>query len=152
MPIKIQEQFCPSCGGCCVEGCLNEIKCLYECCGCCTIEVCFGPNLKLSAGTIVAENKNDLRFYAFDPNNEELDKPVGILRYTIETDEDGNLTHKHAPLFANKCNGCATNVYICGIFRTQELHGNVAAATSYNRFETITGTPYSNGIFGLAVA
>lgn len=148
MPIDIQERYCPNCGGCCVEGCLHELKCLYECCGCCTIEVCFGPNLSLPSGTIVAENKTNQLFYPYDPTNDDLDIPAGITRYRIETDADGNLTHKHAPLFANHCNGCATNIYLCGTFRTQDLNGNVAAAFAKgsNFGRIVTGTAYSNGI------
>lgn len=151
MPIDIQERSCPNCGGCCIEGCLHELKCLYECCGCCTIEVCFGANLTLSAGTIVAQNHEDLLMYEYDPTNDLLDVPVGITRYRVETDGDGNLTHRHAPLFADKCQGCSTNIYVCGMFRTQDLHGAIAAAISHARFNVIIGTAYSNGIFGLSV-
>lgn len=151
MPIEIQEAYCPNCGGCCVEGCLNELKCLYECCGCCTIEVCFGPNLSLPAGSLVAQSRQDNLMYAYDPTNEDLDELVGITRYRVETDDDGNLTHKYAPLFANKCNGCSTNVYVCGMFRTRDLHGSIAsAASSSSRFSIILGTPYSDGIAGLS--
>lgn len=151
MPIEVQEQFCPNCGGCCVEACLNEIKCLYDCCGCCTIEVVPGPNQTLNAGTILAENLEDQCFYAYDPTNDLLDCPAGVLRYRIETDADGNILNNFAPLFGEKCGRRTTNMYICAIFRTQDLHGNVAAAfakgSSFGR--VVTGTPYSNGIVRL---
>lgn len=91
-----------------------------------------GPNQSWHAGEIIAQKDDDLRFYVFDPNaTDGTQHPLGIAMWNVESDAMGNAINRYFNAQVPSASGCGqpyTNMYICGIFRTQELRGQVGAA------------------------
>lgn len=132
---------CQTCiNQCCVKPCVEELVCHYECCGCCHIPVLLIPDQDLPAGTILAQRASDLRFGPFDPlATDGLQFPKGFLKYHVLTDENGNVVHRYFGYLGLglDCGQPYTNMYICGIFRTQDIVGDLASAVATPNFGRI---------------
>lgn len=135
---------CQTCiNNCCHRWCVEELVCAIECCGCCHIPVLMGPNESWHAGQIIAQKDSDLRFYEFDPFAVDgTQVPVGIAKYTVEADAQGNAISRYfnglSP-FAEGCGQPYTNMYVCGIFYTQYLRGDVSAARAAGILRRLEG-------------
>lgn len=125
---------CETCqNNCCIRWCVEELICATDCCGCCHLPVLFGPNLDIPAGQILGQKDADLRFYPFDPfATDGTQIPRGLSKYHYETDANGDVKNRYFnPLVPGSlCGEKYGNVYFCGIFRTQDLVGDVGAAES----------------------
>lgn len=137
MPIQINQDSCPKCGECCVEGCSHKVICAITCCGCCHLPVLFGPNQKIYAGTILAQSTEDQLFYKYDPTDDTLDIPRGISVYSVETNENGEILKYSSMFVGSLCNKLEDNMWVCGIFRIEDVIGNLAAALNYPGFGAI---------------
>ncbi len=89
----------------------------------------FGANLTLAAGTVVAQNSSDGRFYAYAPGGANgLGTARGILAKSIKTDANGKAT------FGDQSPGefgqAVSNVpwFWRGVFRKGDLGANLDAA------------------------
>lgn len=129
---------CNNCiNNCCQRWCVDELECALECCGCCHIPVLMGPNQIWRAGEIIAQKDSDMRFYIFDPfATDGTQVPLGLAKYVIESDENG---YPYSRYFnglvpAAECGPLHTNMFICGVFFTQQIHGDVAAARAAGLF------------------
>lgn len=144
---------CPTClGKCELRICVEELHCVYDCCGCCHIPVLLAPNLDLKAGTLLGQRDADLRFDVFDPlASDGTQRFRGILKYHVMTDDQGNVVHRyfgHLGLGLD-CGPLYTNMYICGIFRLQDLIGDVASAAASGLLRLVEGNPGGSGIVRL---
>lgn len=141
---------CQNClGKCQVRPCVEELLPAYECCGHCDLPFLLGPNLDLEAGTIIGQRTTDLRFYPFDPNaSDGTQLPRAILRYHVRTDDQGNVIDRYfGPLgLGLECGQPYTNAWVCGIFRLQDLFGDVAAAAASGWLKLIDGNPGGSGL------
>lgn len=138
---------CPTCvNNCCVRPCVEELLCAMDCCGCCHVPVLLAPNLDLQAGTILGQRTADLRFAPFDPlATDGTQTPKGILQYHVQTDAEGNVVGRYFGMLGLglDCGPKYTNMYICGIFRTQDLVGDVASAAAAGWLRIFDGTAQS---------
>ena len=127
---------CPNCGDCCVEVCVgHEILCARSCGCCCTIEVKITPDSNLVAGTILGQRESDGLYGAYTPAaTDGLQYPRGILRRDVQTDADGNLLNYHNVWGIAGCPPMTADMYVCGDFRLEETHGNLAAALAHPGF------------------
>lgn len=141
---------CQTCvNECCVRPCVEELLCAMDCCGCCHVPVLIIPNQSLKAGTILGQRTSDLRFAAFDPNAVDgTQLPRGILQYHVETDAQGNVINRYFGMFGLglECGPMYTNMYVCGIFRLQEIIGDVASAAAAGWLRLIDGNPGGSGL------
>lgn len=123
---------CQACiNDCCQRWCIDHLVCALECCGCCHIPIMMGPNQSWHSGQIIAQKDSDLRFYNFDPlATDGTQNPLGIAMYTVESDANGKAMQRYfnGLVPAANCGQPYTNMYICGIFFTQFLRGDIAAA------------------------
>lgn len=135
---------CDTClNSCCIRPCVDKLVCAYECCGCCHLPVLFGPNLDMEAGTIVGMKDSDLRFYPFNPNaSDGTQNPLGVTYRHYVTDANGDVNGtRFGPLgLGLECGEKYGNVYFCGIFRTEDLRGDVASAIAARLFRRISGS------------
>lgn len=134
---------CQTCiNNCCHRWCVDVLECATPCCGCCHLPVLMGPNQSWHAGQIIAQNDSDLRFYEFDPSAVDgTQVPLGIARETVESDENGNAINRffNGLVPAAECGQPYTNMHVCGIFYTQYLRGDVAAARAAGLLRRIEG-------------
>lgn len=152
-------QNCTSCPECCAELCPNpKIDCV-TCdagtgtggCGCCTIEVVLLPSTTYLAGMILGERSSDGRFGVFDSAaTDGRQTPRGILKFKVTTDENGAVHGNEYNPYGIDCPRLTTPMYICGVFRTEEIIGDLAAATSTGLFGRVVQGPYDGpGLFKL---
>lgn len=144
---------CQNCVGKCeLRICIEDLRCAYDCCGCCHLPILLAPDLDLKAGTLLGQRTSDLRYAPFDPlavDGTQLFR--GILQYHVITDEDGNVVHRyfgHLGLGLD-CGPLYTNMYVCGIFRLQDLVGDVASAAAAGLLRLIDGNPGGSGLVRL---
>ncbi len=134
---------CPTCiNDCSHRWCVEELLCAVECCGCCDLATLFGPNLDIPAGQLIAQKDSDERFYPFDPAaTDGRQEPLGIARYHIKTNENGQPYHRYFnPLVpSSECGPLYSNRYVCGVFRTQDIRGNIQAAFATHRLLKVEG-------------
>lgn len=134
---------CETCtSNCCIRWCVEELLCATDCCGCCHIRVMFGPNLDIPAGQILGKKTLDKRFYPFDPFAVDGTQiPRGISKYHYTTDANGDVVNRFFnPLVPNsQCGEKYGNMYVCGIFRTADLIGDVGAAEAGRLLRELTG-------------
>lgn len=142
---------CDTCvNNCCVRPCVAELLCALDCCGCCHIPVLLAPNQDLKAGTILGQRSSDLRFVPFNPEaTDGSEQPRGILHYHVITDADGRVTGRYFGMLGLglDCGPLYTNMYICGIFRTQDLDGDLNAAIATGQFGRIVQGTEDSGLF-----
>lgn len=144
---------CQTCiNNCCVRPCVEELLCAMDCCGCCHVPILIAPSQDLMAGTILGQRTSDLRFAPFDPlavDGTQL--PRGILQYHVQTDDQGNVINRYFGFLGLglECGPKYTNMYICGIFRLQELIGDVGAAAANNWLKLVDGNVGGNGLVRL---
>lgn len=134
---------CPTCiGPCCHRWEPCQIFCATDCCGCCPLPTIYGPNQTIEAGTIVAQRASDLLFFPFDPTaTDGLQEPLGIQEWTITIDANGRVQQYFNPFVpTSECGPLYSNRFICGIFYTQQLKGDVAAAWATGRLVRVEGT------------
>lgn len=120
-----------------------------DCCGCCHVPILLAPNLDIKAGTILGQRTSDLRFAPFDPlaiDGTQL--PRGIAQYHVQTDADGNVVGRYFGFLGLglECGPKYTNMYICGIFRLQDIIGDVASAAANNWLRLIDGNVGGSGL------
>lgn len=143
---------CQNCvNNCCIRWCVEELLCSRDCCGCCHIEVLFGPNLDIPAGQWLGQKTDDKRMYPFDPMaTDGTQKPKGIAKYHYQTDANGDVLNRwFNPLVPGSlCGEKYGNMYVCGIFRNQDLRGETGAAESAGRGVVLYGDE-NNGEFKL---
>lgn len=144
---------CATCvNECCVRPCVEQLECAMDCCGCCHIPVLLAPNVSLKAGTILGQRTSDLRFDAFDPlavDGRQI--PRGLLMYHAVTNDQGAVIDRyfgHLGL-GLECGPLYTNMYVCGIFRIQELIGDVASAVASNWLRLLDGNVGGSGLVRL---
>jgi hypothetical protein len=142
---------CQTCiNDCCVRPCVEELLCAMDCCGCCHVPILLGPNLDIPAGTILGQRTTDLRFFPFQPlavDGTQL--PRGILQYHVQTNANGDVINRyfgHLGLGLD-CGPKYTNMYVCGIFRIQDIFGDLASALSAGWARLIDGNPDGSGLF-----
>lgn len=123
-----------------------------DCCGCCHIPVLLGENLDLKAGTLLGQRTSDLRFVPFDPTATDGSQLFrGILQYHVQTDDQGNVVGRYFGLLGLglECGPQYSNMFVCGIFRLQELFGDVASAAASGILKLLDGNPGGNGLVRL---
>lgn len=124
-------QDCPTCcPKCSATFCNHYLQCNSDCCGgCCTLEACLAPNLDLRYGQALAYNTALGVFDAYDPAGVDgLNKFVGILKYSVHTDENGNIFDgEFNSQFGLECPKPTTCMYYCGEFCAADLTGNLEA-------------------------
>ncbi len=123
-----------------------------DCCGCCHVPILLGPSLDLKAGTILGQRTSDLRFFAYDPLAVDgTQSPRGILQYHAQTDVNGNIINRYFGYLGLglDCGPKYTNMYVCGIFRIQDLVGDVASAVGANWLKLIDGNAAGSGLVRL---
>jgi hypothetical protein len=134
---------CPQCiSDCCHRWCVEELLCAMECCGCCDLPTLFGPNLNIQAGQLIAQKDDDLRFYPFDPAaTDGTQNLLGVARYHIQTNAEGRVLHRYFnPMVpSSECGPIYSNRYVCGLFRTQDIIGDIAAARASGRLLRVEG-------------
>ena len=139
---------CATCiNNCCQRWCVDVLVCALDCCGCCHIPVLMGPNQSWHAGQIIAQKDSDLRFYEFDPfASDGTQVPTGLAMHTVDSDENGNAISRYFTglVPAAECGQPYTNMFVCGIFYTQYLRGDVAAARAAGLLRRLEGND-SNG-------
>ena len=141
---------CATClNNCCVRPCVAELLCAMDCCGCCDVPILLGASLDLQAGTILGQRTADLRFVAFDPlavDGSQL--PRGILRYHVQTDDQGNVINRYFGFLGLglDCGPKYTNMYVCGIFRIQDIIGDIGSAAAAGWLRLIDGNPGGSGL------
>lgn len=144
---------CQTCiNNCCVRPCVEELLCAMDCCGCCHVPILIAPSQDLMAGTILGQRTSDLRFAPFDPlATDGTQLPRGILQYHVQTDDQGNVINRYFGFLGLglECGPKYTNMYICGIFRLQELIGDVGAAAANNWLKLVDGNVGGNGLVRL---
>lgn len=123
-----------------------------DCCGCCHIPILLGPNLDLEAGTLLGQRTADLRFAPFDPlavDGTQLFRT--ILKFHVQTDDQGNIINRYFGQYglSLECGPLYTNAYVCGIFRTQDLRGDVAAAVASGVLKLVDGLADGAGLVRL---
>ena len=123
---------CENCiNKCCQRWCVDRLDCALDCCGCCHIPILMGPNQSWHSGEIIAQNDTDLKFYIFDPYpTDGTQVPLGLAMYSVDSDENGTPHDRYfnGLVPGADCGPLHTNMYICGIFYTQQVHGDVASA------------------------
>lgn len=120
-----------------------------DCCGCCHVPILLAPSQDILAGTILGQRTSDLRFAPFDPlavDGTQL--PRGIAQYHVQTDDQGNVIGRYFGFLGLglECGPKYTNMYICGIFRLQDIIGDVASAAAANWLRLIDGNPGGSGL------
>lgn len=144
---------CPTCvNDCCVRPCVEELQCALDCCGCCHLPVLYGEDLNILAGTLLGQRTADLRFVPFDPaavDGSQLFR--GIQKYHISTDAQGRVINRYFGYLGLglDCGQIYGNMYVCGIFRIQDLIGDVAAAAASGILKLIDGLPGGSGLVRL---
>lgn len=141
---------CATClNECCVRPCVEELLCAMDCCGCCHVPILLGENLDIKAGTLLGQRNADLKFVPFEPlavDGSQL--PRGILQYHVQTNANGDVINRyfgHLGL-GLECGPKYSNMYVCGIFRLQDLIGDVASAASSGWLRLIDGNPGGSGL------
>lgn len=144
---------CQQCiNDCCVRFCVEELLCATDCCGCCHLPTLLAPNLNLQAGTLLGQRTADLRFAPFDPLAVDGTQDLkGILQYHVITDANGNVVHRYFGPFGLglDCGPLYTNRYVCGIFRTEHLVGDVASAVAAGGLRILEGGVTGPGLVKL---
>lgn len=134
---------CQQCiNDCCHRWCLDELVCALDCCGCCHIPILMGPNEDWHSGQIIAKKDSDLRYYKFDPfATDGTQVPIGLAMYTVTSDENGfaQTRYFNGLVPGADCGQPYTNMYVCGIFYTQYLRGDVGAARAAGLLRTLEG-------------
>lgn len=144
---------CETCqNDCCVRPCVEELLCALDCCGCCHIPILLAPNLDIKAGTLLGQRTSDLRFAPFDPlavDGTQLFR--GIAQYHVKTDDQGNVIDRYFGFLGLglACGPKYTNMYVCGIFRIQDLIGDVASAAASGILKLLDGNPGGSGLVRL---
>lgn len=141
---------CQTCiNDCCIRPCVEELLCALDCCGCCHVPILVAPSQDIKAGTILGQRTTDLRYAPFDPfaiDGTQL--PRGIAQYHVQTDDQGNVINRYFGYLAlgMACGPKYTNMYVCGIFRLQDIIGDVASAAANNWMRLIDGNPGGSGL------
>lgn len=144
---------CQTCvNNCCVRPCVAELLCALDCCGCCHIPILVAPNQDLLAGTLLGQRTADLRYAPFDPlavDGTQLFR--GILQYHVTTDANGDVINRYFGYLGLglECGPKYTNMYVCGIWRLQDLIGDVASAAAASLLKLIDGNPGGQGLVRL---
>lgn len=141
---------CATClNNCCVRPCVEELLCAMDCCGCCHVPVLLGENLDIQAGTILGQRTADLKFVPFNPlATDGSQLPRGIAQYHVMTDAEGNVVGRYFGYLGLglDCGPKYTNMYVCGIFRIQDIIGDLASAASAGWARLIDGMPGGGGL------
>lgn len=144
---------CVNCTGKCeLRPCVEQLLCALDCCGCCHVPVLLAPNQDIKAGTILGQRESDLRFVPFDPlASDGSQLPRGIAMYHAITDNDGNIVDRYFGYLGLSlgCGPLYTNMYICGIFRLQDIIGDVASASAANWLKLVDGNVGGSGLVRL---
>lgn len=150
---------CMDCPTCCAELCPNpKIDCVTcdgaggrSGCGCCNIEIVLIPSTQYLAGMILGERAGDGRFGPFDPAaTDGRQIPRGILKFKVQTDDAGAIYGNEYNAYGIDCPRLTTAMYVCGIFRTEEIVGNLAAAVSTGLFGRVLQGGYDGpGLYAL---
>lgn len=102
------------------------------------------------AGTILGQRQSDQLFVPFDPNaTDGSQQPRGLLHYHVKTNEEGEVVGRYFGMFGLGMESCGpkyTNMYVCGIFRLEDIVGDVAAAAASGWLKLVDGFPGGNGI------
>lgn len=134
---------CPTCiSNCCHRWCVEELLCALECCGCCHLPTLFGPNLDIQAGQLLGQKDSDLRFYPWNPlATDGTQDLLGIAMHHLTTTAEGRVTNRFfqglVPFI--DCGQPYDNRYVCGIFRTQDIIGDITTARATGRLLRIEG-------------
>src|SRR5260221_6240114 len=141
---------CQTCiNSCCVRPCVEELLCAMDCCGCCHVPILLAANVDILAGTILGQRTADLRFVPFDPLAVDgSQQPRVILQYHVQTDDQGNVIDRYFGFLGLglDCGPKYTNGYVCGIFRLQDIIGDVASAAASGWLKLIDGNPGGSGL------
>lgn len=141
---------CATClNECCVRPCVEELLCAMDCCGCCHVPILLGENLSIPAGTLLGQRTADLRFIPFDPlATDGSQLPRGILQYHVQTNANGDVVGRYFGYLGLglDCGPKYSNMYVCGIFRLQDILGDVGAAASAGWLRLIDGNPGGSGL------
>jgi hypothetical protein len=92
---------------------------------------------------------SDLRFAAFDPlATDGTQLPRGILQYHVQTNDQGDVINRYFGFLGLglDCGPKYTNMYVCGIFRLQDIVGDVASAAASGWLRLIDGNPGGSGL------
>ena len=141
---------CQTCiNDCCVRPCVEELLCALDCCGCCHVPILIIPDQDLKAGTLLGQRTSDLRFGPFDPLATDGRQTLrGIAQYHVQTNSNGDIINRYFGYLGLglDCGPKYTNMYVCGIFRLQELIGDVASAVAGGWLKLIDGNPGGSGL------
>lgn len=144
---------CEQClNNCCIRPCVEELKCALDCCGCCHIPILLIPNLDIQAGTILGQRASDLRYGPYDPLAVDGTQiPRGFAHYHVLSNDDGDVVGRYFGLLGLglECGQKYTNMYVCGIFRTQDIVGDLASAQATPNFGRIIDGTVDAGLFKL---
>ena len=131
---------CPECQECCHEVCAaDELECVFNCDCCPPMEIKLWPNQSLEFGTIMAQRKSDGLWGPFNPNadpagsQDGVQIPKGLLRYSSVSDANGRISN-FAGLLTAGCGPFTTTMRYQGVFRIQDIKGDLAAAMAYPAF------------------
>lgn len=141
---------CPTCiSNCCIRPCVEELDCIYDCCGCCHIPILLAPNLDLPAGQLLGQLDSTRQYAAFDPTAVDGTQLFrGILKYHVQTDENGHVIGRYFGQLGLglNCGPLYTNMYVCGMWRTEDLFGDVASAAATGIIKLVDGPASGPGI------
>lgn len=144
---------CQTCiNDCCIRPCVSELLCALDCCGCCHIPILLGPNLDLKAGQLLGQRSSDLRFFPYDPLATDGTQILrGLLHYHTVTDANGDVIDRYFGYLGLglACGPKYGNMYVCGIFRIQDLVGDVAAGVASGILRLLDGNADGSGLIRL---